>query len=319
MYVISPIKARRGAVRARLMGMVLVCLLSGKTAMADTDPPGQFIKVNGHQVHLHCTGAGSPVVVLEAGLGGFSLEWAGVQNQLSQFTRVCSYDRPGYGWSELSTAPRNAKTIARDLHTLLSESGESGPYVMVGHSLGGHIIRLFAHEHADEVASLVLVDASHENMFQFLQKRPRHARERKARTITRRSEIAPRLPKNFPPQFESVALNHLNRFETRFAIQNEMRQFRRSADEVRAISSLPGVPVTVISRSPLAIAASGETGLIAAKWSEMQMDLQKRLGNSDHVIAIDSGHYPHLDQPELVTTTILSQVNNLTQNRLSKL
>ena len=319
MYIIVSIKATRALVCSRLLAMALACLLLGKTAMANTDPPGKFYTVNSHQVHMHCTGNGSPVVLLEAGLGGFSLEWTGVQEQLSQFTRVCSYDRPGYGWSEMSTAPRDARTMARELKALLAASGEPGPYVLVGHSLGGHIIRLFAHEYAEDVASLVLVDASHEAMFQFLKRKGTASKNQRVRNVGGKQQTTSRLPENYPSRFKSVARTQLSRFQTRFAIQSEMRQFRRSAAEVRAISHPPEVPVTVISRKALAIAATGKSGLIAEKWGEMQQDLQNRLGNSDHVIAKDSGHYPHLDQPELVATTILSQVNHLSQNRLSKL
>jgi Alpha/beta hydrolase family len=100
-------------------------------------PPGQMVDIGGYRLHLYCTGEGSPAVILEAGGGNPWLSWYKVQPQAAQFTRVCSYDRAGLGWSDPSPKSRTTKVIAEELHTLLHNAGIAGPFVLVGHSLGG--------------------------------------------------------------------------------------------------------------------------------------------------------------------------------------
>src|SRR6266581_4556210 len=104
-------------------------------AIADTrdrrryPPPGQLVDVNGHRLHLHCQGQGSPTVVLEAGLSHGAIEWGLVQPEVAKFTRVCAYDRAGHGWSEPGPLPRTSRRIAEELHTLLTRAGIEPPYV----------------------------------------------------------------------------------------------------------------------------------------------------------------------------------------------
>ena len=95
-------------------------------------PPGKLVDVSGHPMHINCIGAGGPTVVLESGLGTISADWANVQPQVAQTTRVCAYDRAGTGWSEPGPEPRDPHQIARDLHTSLGKAGIDGPYVLVG-------------------------------------------------------------------------------------------------------------------------------------------------------------------------------------------
>lgn len=129
-------------------------------AMAAFPPPGRLVAVDEHQRHLFCTGAGTPTVILEEGAGGASLNWVWIQRKVAVTTRVCSYDRPGYGWSDPSDTPRDAETVARELDALLKSAGEKGPFVVVGHSLGGAYARMFAAQQRDNVVGLVLVDAT---------------------------------------------------------------------------------------------------------------------------------------------------------------
>jgi pimeloyl-ACP methyl ester carboxylesterase len=124
--------------------------------------PGQLVDVGGYRLHIQCVGTGSPTVVLDAGLGGASLDWSLVQPALSTTTRVCAYDRAGMGWSDPGPAPRTPGQIARELHTLLTKAGIPGPYVLVGHSLAGKNVRMFALQHPEEVVGLVLVDTRSE-------------------------------------------------------------------------------------------------------------------------------------------------------------
>lgn len=122
-------------------------------------PRGQLYSVNGHQMHLVCMGEGSPTVILQAGAVAESLWWYRIQNQLAQHTRVCAYDRPGMGWSEPASGPRDALTINGELHALLEQADVPAPYVIVGHSFGGILTRIFATQYPPEVVGIVLVDS----------------------------------------------------------------------------------------------------------------------------------------------------------------
>src|SRR5215217_6081841 len=121
-------------------------------------PPGEMVDVGGYRLHINCVGQGSPTVVLDAGSGGFSAQWVRVQREVSGSIRVCAYDRAGMGWSEMGPEPRDAKQISGELHTLLSKAGIEGPYVLVGHSLGGLNMQTYAARYPDEVAGVALVD-----------------------------------------------------------------------------------------------------------------------------------------------------------------
>jgi pimeloyl-ACP methyl ester carboxylesterase len=123
-------------------------------------PQGRLYTVDGYKMHLYCTGEGSPTIVLDAGLGNDSLIWANVQPTLSKTTRVCSYDRPGFGWSDLQPNPRDAHRITDQLHTLLTQAGITGPIVLMGHSIAGLYIRDYAAQYPQNLSGLVFVDGS---------------------------------------------------------------------------------------------------------------------------------------------------------------
>jgi len=127
-------------------------------------PLGKLVDLGGHRLHVNCTGKGSPIVVVENGLGDFSFDWALVQTQVSRFTRICTYDRPGYAWSDPGPRPETFAQMNLELRDALSKLGESGPFVLVGHSYGGPLVRNFAYTYPHEVAGMVLVDAAHEGL-----------------------------------------------------------------------------------------------------------------------------------------------------------
>ena len=120
--------------------------------------------VGDHRLHIDCVGQGSPTVILESGLGTMSADWANVQPAVAKTTRVCAYDRAGTGWSEPGPEPRDPRQIARELHTLLGNASIDGPYV-VGQSFGGLYVRMYAAQYPKEVEGMVLVDASHPDMW----------------------------------------------------------------------------------------------------------------------------------------------------------
>ena len=122
--------------------------------------PGQLIDVGGHRLHLHCTGSGSPTVVLEPGLGGSSSDLGWIAPAVARDSRVCVYDRAGRGWSDAASGPQDGAHIAADLHTLLDRAHVRGPYVLAGHSFGGLYVLSFAAQFPDQVAGMVLLDST---------------------------------------------------------------------------------------------------------------------------------------------------------------
>jgi len=151
-----------------LIGLVVITMviLELKAEADDTKsvyPPGKLVSLDdGRKMHLHCTGSGSPTVILEAGMGGSSLDWEMVQQEISSDTKVCSYDRQGYAWSDEAHNTRSVDNEEKELYDLLQNAHVEPPYIIAGHSLGGYIARLFAVRHNDQVAGLVLVDPPHE-------------------------------------------------------------------------------------------------------------------------------------------------------------
>ena len=123
-------------------------------------PPGEMVDVGGYSLHINCVGQGRPTVLLDGGSGEWSAHWVRVQREVSGTTRVCAYDRAGMGWSEMGPEPRDARQITGELHTLLGKAGIEGPYVLVGHSLGGMYMQTYANRYPEEVAGVVLVDSS---------------------------------------------------------------------------------------------------------------------------------------------------------------
>ena len=117
--------------------------------------------VGGHRLHVSCAGSGSPAVVFDAALGASSLSWSLVQPETARLTRACAYDRAGFGWSEAGPLPRTAGVIAAELRAVLERAGVPAPYVLVGHSFGALVVRVFAGRYPERTAGLVLVDPAH--------------------------------------------------------------------------------------------------------------------------------------------------------------
>ena len=129
---------------------------------SEPKPPGKLVDLGGHRIHVNCTGKGSPTVVVENGLGDFSFDWILVQARTSPFTRICTFDRAGYAWSDPGPKPRTFSQLNLELKDALFRAGEQGPFVLVGHSYGGPVVRNFATTYPHEVAGMVLVDAAFE-------------------------------------------------------------------------------------------------------------------------------------------------------------
>jgi len=144
--------------------VVMLCLSASAWCAAAPTAPGRLVELDGHRLHVNCSGKGRPTVVVENGLGDFSFDWVLVQTRVARFTRICTYDRAGYAWSDPGPKPRTFAQINLELRDALAKLGKKGPYVLVGHSYGGPVIRNFAIAYPHDVAGMVQVDAAFEGM-----------------------------------------------------------------------------------------------------------------------------------------------------------
>lgn len=152
---------RHTAVRTSAIAVV-VALTCGLAAQQESAPAplGKLVDIDSYRIHLNCTGKGQPTVLLSPGAGDFSFDWFLVQQEIGKFIRVCSYDRAGSAWSDPGPQPLTMKQESFELYTALEHAGERGPYVLVGQSLGGLVMRVFADRYPKDTAGMVLVDAT---------------------------------------------------------------------------------------------------------------------------------------------------------------
>jgi pimeloyl-ACP methyl ester carboxylesterase len=158
-----PIRILSPSAMLRITSLLILCVATA-TLATPTAPPGKMVDLGSHKLHMYCTGRGGPTVVVENGLGDFSFDWVLVQSRVSRLTRICTYDRSGYAWSDPGPKPRTFAQLNLELHDALAKLGEHGPFVLVGHSFGGPVVRNFAAVYPAAVAGMVLVDAAHEGL-----------------------------------------------------------------------------------------------------------------------------------------------------------
>jgi pimeloyl-ACP methyl ester carboxylesterase len=266
-------------------------------------PPGRMIDVGGYRLHLHCRGHGLPVVVFDAGLGGFSMDWIFVQAMLEQETRVCAYDRAGYGWSDTGPPPRDSEHIAEELSLLLRNAGLPPPYVLVGHSFGGYNVEIFAKYNPRDVAGMVLVEASHPDQSERLPHMPTADGRRRAGTMV--TYFNPDVVfRHYPEKYWFPVAGLMSSGKALRAQQREFRNFDISAAQVRMGGSLPRVPLVVVTRG---LRVWPETPLgdsLEQAWLELQHELAGSIPGGRQIIARHSGHLVHLDEPEMVVQAV---------------
>ena len=283
---------------------------SERTDMRRYPTPGNFVDINGlYDLHIYCSGSGSPAVILDSGLGDTYVVWRKVQPRMAQFARVCSYDRAGLGFSCCRRRPPTSRNNAEDLHTLLHNAGVAPPYVLVGHSMGGFDVRIFAGLYRSEVAGMVLVDSSHPEQ---IKRFPPAVNDLDASWIREQEFLAVIMPFGIPrllgfcggdAQIRAAECN----FHTEWTGVDEMKLTPVSAAQTAATGSLGDLPLAVLSQDPDSPHPDLPEDLVKPTvdaWSKMQDELAQLSTRSTHVIAKNSGHYIQLDRPDLVVEAV---------------
>jgi pimeloyl-ACP methyl ester carboxylesterase len=308
---------------AALVGLIAVLALAGASyeaiaAAGDArryPVPGQLVDVGGYQLHIQCVGAGSPTIVLDAGLGGSSLDWSLVQPELGRTTRVCAYDRAGMGWSDPSPQPRAPRQIADELHTLLTNAGIAGPYVLVGHSLAGKNVRLFALQHPDQVAGMVLVDARSEyvdantspaEVQAFQQAITAQASQfRVARSLGLVRLIGASLWGGPAMPRETRTEGMLLQTSQRSVDAQTAEGLERAVDDVQ-LQAAPS-----LGDRPLIVLAAGQNMAQTPYWAAAQRRQAALSSDGRLIIAEGSGHYIQWDQPTLVIDAVRQVIEDV--------
>ena len=278
--------------------------------------PGRRFDVGGYKMHMDCAGEGTPTVIFDSGLGDSYVSWRKVQPQIAKFTRVCSYDRAGIGYSDSSSQPRTSKVIAGELHALLRAAGVPQPYVLVGHSMGGYDVRVFASMYRDEVAGMVLVDASHpdqENRFPPELKNMEGSWRREAEFMEYSMPFG--IPRLFgfcddDPVTRAAECN----WHTAAESVAELKAFPESAAQTSASGALGDMPLAVLSHDPDKPSADFSADLdkpISDDWEKMQEELAHLSTRGTRVIAKNSSHYIQIDRPDVVIDAVRSVVGQV--------
>lgn len=252
--------------------------VTSELGRSTTPPPGEMIDVGGRNLHLLVSGDGTgPTIVLEAAMFGFSSQWAWVQQELAARHTVVAYDRPGLGWSDPDPQGVDPDRVADDLHTALRRQGLQGPWVLVGHSAGGLMVRTFADRYPDEVAGVVLVDATHPDIVEGpMYSIAGHAVRLLGRTgVLRASGLLAREAAGLPADAVPI-LTSTRHIEGAAREMAGLSTFGRDAE---AAGDLGSTPLTVIT-----------AGGMPQEWQAVQRDLTTLSSSSRHVVVPDAGH-----------------------------
>jgi len=326
------------------MHFVLSFVLALSTLVTAPVPPkpiGRLIDLGGHRLHINCTGKGSPTVVVENGLGDFSFDWVLVQRTVERATRICTYDRGGYAWSDPGPKPRTFAQLNLELHDALLRVGERGPFVLVGHSYGGGVVREYTRTYGADVAGLVLVDIVSEA--QIIPMGPKHAgrigEDAKGREIPRpretmaggqKSEVGGRTPEAggrtpeaAPPPVEAP-YDRLPMHEQQLhawasalpALEDAEDSQREWSGEYFAkwfaqsqAGSLGDRPLIVLTRAHGGYA--DDLDVPGAEIERVRLESQRALvalSTAGVQEVIDTGHNMHLEAPDAVAGAIVKVV-----------
>ena len=255
--------------------------------------PGDKIDVGGYNLYLDCKGTGSPTVILEAGLEGDVVTWKEVHPEAAKFTRVCRYDRAGLAHSDYGPTPRDAELTAQDLHTLLTTADIASPYILVGHSFGGLLIRRYAFDFPDEVSGMIFVDALHEDWWQ---------------------DALALLPPASPD--DPVRLASFRLYLTdgwRDPSSNfEAMDLPAVVEQVRETGSFGDIPITVLIAGTFDVLNPGLPPELETALANLFVEQQARLAtlstNGRQIVIPDTGHNMPRENPQVIVDAIREMI-----------
>lgn len=283
-------------------------------------PPGQFVDLGDHQVHLHCTGSGTPTVILESGSINTYLTWTKVQPEIAEFTRVCSYDRAGLGWSSSISEPQRSSDVAKRLSRLLKEANIEPPYILAGHSRGGIHVRTFNTAYPATVAGLIFIDSAHEQQYQRYPEAYHRALDQQGSIFQMGRWFAPvgavRLLGLTEQQVQGLPLSSQDK-KALSAIWNQSHVWKtvvmqeeawiKDENQSTPPDSLGNLPLVVIRRGQ-ARNIPGLSAELSKEVEEVQQKFQRELSllssNSEFWAAENSGHAIPWEQPQIVIRAI---------------
>lgn len=275
----------------------------------DNYPPvGELVDIGDYQLHLVATGDadGLPTVVFESGMGTPSAakDWEVLQAELAKYTRVISYDRAGYGWSDLAHNDRTAEQIADDLHKLLEVTGEEGPFLLVGHSFGGFSAQIFADKYKEDVAGIVLVDSSNVNMEGGFSKAElyifRFLKEVGVGRVLEEIDMLP-LHEHFLQDKASIAMFYQDYYnadqmsELTFMMTTSVEQVKNAQKD--GFGDLP-LSVLYVDYEDY------------PEWKNMQKEVASLSNNGKEMLVEDADHFIHLDKPDVVIDVIMEMLSS---------
>lgn len=300
------------------IGILIAGAIARANLYAAYPAPGQLVDVGGYRLHIACQGSGSgSSVILDAGTGATSLDWALVQPQVAKFSQVCTYDRAGVGWSNASPQPRNFAVMVEELHTLLERAGLKGPFVLVGHSIGGIVTRQYAAKYPKQVAGLVLVDSAHEQQFRRFPKDVVKStvagiqQSRGFETLIGLGipalfpalvPLEPRLPKTAAQAYRALMTSDPKHVTAGVAEIEEL--IRGGTKPVATLGNLPLVVLSHGHQDPGMVMTTTDAAQYERTWTQLQLELTGLSSRGQRVVATQSGHSIQLDQPELVVGAI---------------
>ena len=263
----------------KTIALAVLLLLAVAACGGSYNPESRLVDVGGHRLNIRCSGQGSPVVVLDAGLANDNHAWEPVEKLVSEFTKVCSYDRAGLGESDAAPGVANSQTASDDLHALLSGAGINRPVVLVGHSYGGLVAQLYGAQHPNDVAGVVLVDSLQLD------------------NLVRAAEIL---------GDQTMAFLMLGVRGNPEGVDVEA-----SLNQVKAAGNLGAIPLTVITAGRSELPPLIDPDLVerlTGSWLQSQRELVRLSSAGVHLIAEESGHCIQCSQPALVADVIRPMV-----------
>jgi pimeloyl-ACP methyl ester carboxylesterase len=277
--------------RHHLFGICLSLLFINLSAQ-DKSIREDNINIGSHQLHYYCIGNGSPTIVLDVGIGETYRDWLSFFEKSAIKTQIFYYDRAGYGQSEMGTLPRDSKTEADELKTLLEKANIIGPYILIGHSLGALNLQIFASINKTDIAGMVLLDPPPLDWIL-------------GKGFPKLTELAEQTTKNFE-QFSENMRNSENEgdrqkadfFKTLASEHREM--FSNSGKQAAAISSFGDIPLIVIASGKPNPQMGEDAEKFQNFWNDQCKEISLKSKNGKYVLAAESSHYIYRDDPDIV-------------------